>query len=190
MRGVLIITEDQRETTADESALVRAGYATHSSTSDDEAECDLKETLFLVLASESTALDMDIAGIDDFLFPSYSPAELLARLRLALRRARSIGDDHVIRIRDVAIDLQNYRVSTDGIPVQMTFREYELFKFLATHRRRVFTREALLNHVWGYDYYGGTRTVDVHIRRIRSKLGHSSEDLIETVRNVGYRFSG
>jgi DNA-binding response OmpR family regulator len=153
-------------------------------------ECSLQEVIFVLITTQDRASDIDLAGIDDFLIPPYTAGELLARLRLILWRTKNISGDQVVKIGELLIDLQNYEVMLDGIPIEMTFKEYELLKFLATHTGRVFTREALLNHVWGYDYYGGTRTVDVHIRRIRSKLGTESVDLIETVRNVGYRFAG
>lgn len=153
-------------------------------------ECDLKEVLLVLMISEEQASEVDLTGVDDLIIPPYTPGELLARLRLLFWRTRNIDGDQVVKVGHLMIDLQNYEVSIGGISTEMTFKEYELLKFLATHRGRVFTREALLNHVWGYDYYGGTRTVDVHIRRIRSKLGSESEDLIETVRNVGYRFAG
>lgn len=153
-------------------------------------ECNLREILFLLTITEDIASEIDLTGIDDLLIPPYTPGELLARLRLVLWRTKNINGDRVVKIGELLIDLGNYEVTIDGIPTEMTFKEYELLKFLATHRGRVFTREALLNHVWGYDYYGGTRTVDVHIRRIRAKLGDLADDLIETVRNVGYRFAG
>ncbi len=153
-------------------------------------ECNLKEVLLVLIVAEAEASEVDPTGVDDLIIPPYTPGELLARLRLLFWRTRNIDGDQVVKVGDLMIDLQNYEVSMAGVPAEMTFKEYELLKFLATHRGRVFTREALLNHVWGYDYYGGTRTVDVHVRRIRSKLGSASEDLIETVRNVGYRFAG
>jgi DNA-binding response OmpR family regulator len=153
------------------------------------AECNLKELLVLALLTPEQAVNMEWAGVDEFLTEPFNGSELTARLRLLLWRTSKISNDQVIKIGDLMIDMLNYDVSVDGLPVEMTFKEYELLTFLAIHRGRVFTREALLDHVWGYDYYGGTRTVDVHIRRLRAKLGSSCESLIETVRNVGYRFS-
>ena len=152
-------------------------------------DCDIKELQVIALLSEEQASRMDWAGVDEFLLPPYSAEELLARLRLLHWRSRKIDSDQVVKIGGLLIDLLNYEISIDGSPVEITFKEYELLRFLATHRGRVFTREALLNHVWGYDYYGGTRTIDVHIRRVRAKLAPSYDALIETVRNVGYRFS-
>jgi two-component system alkaline phosphatase synthesis response regulator PhoP len=95
----------------------------------------------------------------------------------------------LIKCGDLVIDIAKYEVSIGGKLLALTFKEYELLKFLAKNRGRVFTRETLLNEVWGYDYYGGDRTVDVHIRRLRSKIEDSTHTFIETVRNIGYKFS-
>ena len=94
----------------------------------------------------------------------------------------------MLRRGALVIDLASYKVFLDGSPVELTYKEYELLRFLASHPDRVFRREALLDKVWGYDFYGGARTVDVHIRRLRSKLEHGGHTFIETVRSVGYRF--
>lgn len=152
-------------------------------------ECDIKELLVIALLTQEQAAEMEWPGIDDFVVAPLNGDELLARLSLLFWRTRKIDSDQIIKVGDLLIDMLNYEASIDGTPVELTFKEYELLRFLATHRGRVFTREALLNHVWGYDYYGGTRTIDVHIRRLRSKLEPSHDHLIETVRNVGYRFS-
>ena len=93
----------------------------------------------------------------------------------------------MIRLGPIALDASTYRVSIEGAPLDLTFKEFELLRYLAERRGRVFTRPALLREVWGYDFYGGTRTVDVHVRRLRAKLGPAHEGLIETVRGVGYR---
>ena len=123
---------------------------------------------------------------DEFLFPAAPAAEI--RLRLAMARRRSgAGDGSVIRIGALAIDMDTYVVTASGRSLDLTFKEFELLRFLAERPGRVFTRPALLREVWGYDFYGGTRTVDVHIRRLRAKLGPEHEHLIETVRGVGYR---
>jgi DNA-binding response OmpR family regulator len=129
------------------------------------------------------------SGLDDFLLAPYIPAELAARLKLLLWKHNRVDAEQLIKVGELVVDQANYAVYIAGQPLELTFKEYELLRFLATHRGRVFTREALLNQVWGYDYYGGNRTVDVHIRRIRAKLGTPYEDLVETVRNVGYRFN-
>jgi DNA-binding response OmpR family regulator len=154
------------------------------------SRCNLKELLVIALLTSQQALSMEWAGIDEFVLDPCDAGELVSRMRLLFWRTRSIKSDQIIKIGAVLIDMMNYDVSIDGVPIELTFKEYELLRFLAMHRGRVFTRESLLDHVWGYDYYGGTRTVDVHIRRLRAKLAPDCDSFIETVRNVGYRFSG
>jgi DNA-binding response OmpR family regulator len=131
-------------------------------------------------------------GVNDVLLDTAGPAEVDARIRLALGRADSStpGDDTPEQIRsgDVTIDEATYTARVRGRVLDLTFKEFELLKFLAQHPGRVFTRAQLLQEVWGYDYFGGTRTVDVHVRRLRAKLGSDHESAIGTVRNVGYRF--
>jgi DNA-binding response OmpR family regulator len=123
---------------------------------------------------------------DELLYPGTQEPEL--RLRLAMLRRRLGGAEEAsIRLGECAINSETYQVTCDGRPLDLTYKEFELLKFLAQHPARVFTRSALLREVWGYDFYGGTRTVDVHIRRLRAKLGPEHEHLIETVRGVGYR---
>src|SRR5204863_2319470 len=116
-----------------------------------------------------------------------------ARIRLAIGRLHTARDDdeadaHVIRSGEVVVDDAAYTATISGRTLDLTFKEFELLKYLAQHPGRVFTRDQLLQEVWGYDYFGGTRTVDVHVRRLRAKLGSDHETLIGTVRNVGYRF--
>jgi DNA-binding response OmpR family regulator len=123
---------------------------------------------------------------DELVFPGAPAAELRVRLAM-LRRRAGAGDGTVIRLGSLAIDTETYRVTASGRPLDLTFKEFELLRFLAQHAGRVFTRPSLLREVWGYDFYGGTRTVDVHVRRLRAKLGPEHEHLIETVRSVGYR---
>ena len=133
--------------------------------------------------------DFDPAlGLDDFLATTASPAELTLRLRQALWRRTGVDARNVLRCGDLEMDLANYTVHIAGQPVDLTYKEYELLRFLATNPDRVLNRETLLNRVWGYDFYGGSRTVDVHIRRLRSKIEDRHHTFIETVRNVGYRF--
>ena len=124
--------------------------------------------------------------VDEFVYPGAPPAEVGVRVAM-LRRRAGASDDSTIRLGALAIDTESYRVTAQGRPLDLTFKEFELLRFLASHAGRVFTRPALLREVWGYDFYGGTRTVDVHIRRLRAKLGPEFESLIETVRGVGYR---
>jgi len=116
--------------------------------------------------------------------------ELRARIARARRRVNGVADDNVVRVGTLEVNLATYQVAIDGRPVDFTYMEYELLKFLVTHPGRVFSREALLSRVWGFDYYGGARTVDVHVRRVRAKLGHEHAGRIKTVRSVGYRFEG
>ncbi|WP_049579610.1 response regulator transcription factor [Nocardiopsis sp. SBT366] len=126
---------------------------------------------------------------DDFILVTAGPAEVEARLRLAVGAAEAGSDDpDEIRRGDLVIDEATYIARLRGRILDLTFKEFELLKFLAQHPGRVFTRAQLLQEVWGYDYYGGTRTIDVHVRRLRAKLGSENESLIGTVRNVGYRF--
>ncbi len=130
-------------------------------------------------------------GVDDVILSTAGPAELEARLRLTVGRlAKDDADElpDVIRNGDLTVDEASYTVKLRGRPLDLTYKEFELLKYLVQHPGRVFTRAQLLQEVWGYDYFGGTRTVDVHVRRLRAKLGAEHEQLIGTVRNVGYRF--
>jgi DNA-binding response OmpR family regulator len=123
---------------------------------------------------------------DEFVYPGAPAGELRVRIDL-LRRRAGAGEGTVIRLGPLALDTETYRVTASGRALDLTFKEFELLRYLAMRPGRVFTRPALLREVWGYDFYGGTRTVDVHVRRLRAKLGPEHEHLIETVRSVGYR---
>jgi len=127
-------------------------------------------------------------GIDDVLLSTAGPAEADARIRLALARRDDAAAPTRVQASGITIDEQSYSAKLHGKPLDLTYKEFQLLHFLATHPSRVFTREQLLSEVWGYDYFGGTRTVDVHVRRLRAKLG-DQEQIIGTVRNVGYRFN-
>jgi DNA-binding response OmpR family regulator len=143
----------------------------------------------LALVNQDTLINVrDNLDIDDFILEPYEQDQLLVRITLALRRSGKVVDDSLIGRGNLEIDPAGCEVKVAGRKIELTFREYELLKFLANYPGRVFTREALLNKVWGYDYYGGDRTVDVHIRRLRSKIGEADCVQIETVRNIGYRF--
>ena len=144
--------------------------------------------LLLVITEGGLAAVSPDWGVDDVILDSAGPAEIDARIRLAAGRALHDEPSPLIRAAGVVIDEASYSVKVHGKPLDLTYKEFELLRFLAAHPSRVFTREQLLSEVWGYDYFGGTRTVDVHVRRLRAKLG-DQESLIGTVRNVGYRFN-
>ncbi|GGK29651.1 transcriptional regulatory protein GlnR [Pilimelia terevasa] len=131
-------------------------------------------------------------GVDDVLVAGAGPAEVEARLRLAAGRGEEVAgpgaEDAAVRAGELTIDPQTYAARLRGRPLDLTYKEFELLRFLAQHPGRVFGREQLLREVWGYDYFGGTRTVDVHVRRLRAKLGPEYESMIGTVRQVGYKF--
>jgi two-component system alkaline phosphatase synthesis response regulator PhoP len=126
--------------------------------------------------------------IDDFLVHPYHDAELLLRINRILKKSKEAESGELIKCNGLTIDLVTCEVTVDGKKADLTFKEYELLKLMARNRGRVFTREALLDKIWGYDYYGGDRTVDVHMRRLRSKIEDANHTYIETVRNIGYRF--
>jgi two-component system alkaline phosphatase synthesis response regulator PhoP len=125
---------------------------------------------------------------DDFIAGPYDARELVLRINRIIRQKESDEGSEQIKCNGLTIDLATCEVTLEGSIVELTFKEYELLKLMASHRGRVFTREALLDKIWGYDYYGGDRTVDVHVRRLRSKIEDTSHTYIETVRNIGYRF--
>ena len=155
-----------------------------------EIERDFTGVLLLDLRDlSSTAIDRLAAasGEHDLLLLPAAPGELRRRVERALYRRHGIDTENFVRCGVLTIDLANYRVTVAGEAVVLTFKEYELLRYLAMNAGRVSTREQLLNRVWGYDYFGGARTVDVHIRRIRSKIEIQGHTFIETVRNVGYR---
>jgi two-component system alkaline phosphatase synthesis response regulator PhoP len=145
-----------------------------------------KVPILALINAQSLAQPADYLGVDDFVFWPYDAEELAFRVKRLLER--NLKEDEIIRAGDLMIDMANCEVRVEGKIVELTFKEYELLKFLIKDRGRVFTREALLNKVWGYDYFGGDRTVDVHVRRLRSKIEPSGQTFIETVRNIGYRF--
>ncbi|WP_174247788.1 winged helix-turn-helix domain-containing protein [Galbitalea soli] len=148
----------------------------------------LNVPLMLVLTEGGlTAVSADW-GVDDVVLETAGPAEVDARIRLVIGRVMQDKSSSKIQASGVVIDEASYSAKVHGRPLDLTFKEFELLRFFATHPSRVFTREQLLSEVWGYDYFGGTRTVDVHVRRLRAKLG-DLESLIGTVRNVGYRFN-
>lgn len=142
--------------------------------------------ILLVLTESGLAALSADWGLSDVVLDTAGPAEFEARIRLLVTAA---ANDGLISAGGIVIDEGAYSAMLDGEPLDLTYTEFELLKYLVQHPGRVFSREHLLADVWGYDYYGGTRTVDVHVRRLRAKLGPEHEALIGTVRNVGYRFS-
>ena len=145
-----------------------------------------KQISLIALISREKLNGLD-ASIDDFVVKPYEANEVAARIKRVLKQKGSLDSEDIIKCDDLVIDLAKYEVSVDNKLILLTFREYQLLKFLASNKGKVFTREDLLNKVWGWDYYGGDRTVDVHIRRLRSKIEDPTHTFIETVRNIGYR---
>ena len=144
----------------------------------------------IVLVNGGQLADLQLRDelFDDFCLTPFHPAELEARLRHVFFRGGTEVRPEMVEYGGLALNLETYQASIDGHPLDLTYMEYELLKFLAQNPGKVFTREILLSRVWGYEYYGGARTVDVHIRRLRAKLGEEHANLIQTVRSVGYRF--
>ena len=126
--------------------------------------------------------------IEDFVLKPWDASEVIARIKRTLRRSKGLDRGRSIECGDLIIDLDNCEVTVSSRPIPMTFKEYELLRFMASNRGRVFTRERLLDEVWGHDYFGGDRTVDVHIRRLRSKIEDRTRTYIDTVGNIGYKF--
>jgi DNA-binding response OmpR family regulator len=166
------------------------GYQPGNITREYIQEIKIRTSLPLIaLVPEKLLENLDVdQNIDDFISIPYNAAELVLRIKRILKR-EVVPDHHeTISCDDLLIDLASCEVSVAGKKVELTFKEYELLKFLAGNSGRVFTREALLDKIWGMDYFGGDRTVDVHIRRLRSKIEKHGQSYIETVRNIGYRF--
>lgn len=147
---------------------------------------DVQAPIMMLVGTEALGVLGPQWGLADFVLDTATAGEIEARLRLLVGEAKSSS---VITCGPVTIDESAYTASVGGHPLELTYTEFELMKYLALHPGRVLGREHLLSEVWGYDYYGGTRTVDVHIRRLRAKLGPEYDGHITTVRNVGYRFS-
>ncbi|MGI8802037.1 MAG: winged helix-turn-helix domain-containing protein [Solirubrobacteraceae bacterium] len=153
-----------------------------------EQDVELSEIPRVVaLDTDDLQAGVGVAEGHELIVRPYSCVELGIRIARARQQISGVDSD-VLRVGELELNLANYQVSIDGRPINFTYMEYELLKFFVTHPGRVFTREALLSRVWGYDYYGGERTVDVHIRRLRAKLGQDYGGRIQTVRSVGYRF--
>jgi two-component system, OmpR family, alkaline phosphatase synthesis response regulator PhoP len=148
----------------------------------------LEPVLLLVSGVQLAELELREDLFDDFCLSPFHPRELEARLKHLFWRTGNGLRPELIEYAGLVLNLETYQAAMEGRPLDLTFMEYELLKFLASHPGKVFTRETLLSRVWGYEYYGGARTVDVHVRRLRAKLGEENANLIQTVRSVGYRF--
>jgi DNA-binding response OmpR family regulator len=148
---------------------------------------ELRRPVLVVISEGGLAALKASWGFEDWMLPHASPAEVETRLRVAVDRANVDGHARAANVGDLVVDEESYQVRLRGQPLDLTYKEFELIKTLAHSPNRVFTREMLLSEVWGYDYFGGSRTVDVHIRRLRAKLGPEYESLIVTVRGVGYK---
>ena len=142
--------------------------------------------LLMLGGSQLTELELRDDLFDDFCLTPFHPAEFDARLRHVLWRSGRTTRHDVIQHGPLLLNLETYQAMVDNRPLDLTYMEYELLKFLASRPGQVFNRETLLNRVWGYDYFGGARTVDVHVRRLRAKLGEEHAPMIQTVRSVGY----
>ena len=142
----------------------------------------------LAVAPRAELGELDDAVCDDFLLAPCDPAELRLRINRLVSTPETTSLDEIVSFKDLMLNLATYQANIAGVPVDLTYMEYELLRFFVTNPGRVWSREQLLSRVWGYDYFGGARTVDVHVRRLRSKLGEERASWIGTVRSVGYRF--
>lgn len=151
---------------------------------------DVPVSPLLVLLSGARLGDLELRDdlFDDFCLTPFHPRELEARLTHLFWQSGGGSRPEVVEHSGLQLNLETYQATFNGTPLDLTYMEYELLRFLAQNPGKVFTRETLLSRVWGYEYYGGARTVDVHIRRLRAKLGEEHANLIQTVRSVGYRF--
>jgi DNA-binding response OmpR family regulator len=151
-------------------------------------DAPLEPVLLLITGAQLAELELREDLFDDFCLSPFHPRELEARLRHLFWRAGRGARPEIVEYADLVLNLETYQAALGPRPLDLTYMEYELLKFFTTHPGKVFTREQLLSRVWGYEYYGGARTVDVHVRRLRAKLGEEHANLIQTVRSVGYRF--
>ena len=148
---------------------------------------ELERPVLVVISEGSLAAIKPTWGFDDWVLPHASPGELETRLRLTSERHVAQRSTRAANVGDLVVDEDSYQVRLRGQPLDLTYKEFELIKTLAGAPNRVFTRELLLSEIWGYDYFGGSRTIDVHVRRLRAKLGPEYEQMIVTVRGVGYK---
>jgi len=175
--GAIVAADEQPEAAFAMARLLRRG------------ELNVAPLLLLVRGSQLADLDGRHDVFDDFCVVPAHPAEMEARVKHLLAAESGLDlPPEVVQYESLELNLETYQAAIAGKPLDLTYMEYELLKFLASNPGRVFTREILLSRVWGYEYYGGARTVDVHIRRLRAKLGEEHAGLIQTVRSVGYKF--
>ncbi len=153
-----------------------------------KGDIPMEPVLVVVAAEQLPDLDLREDLFDDFCVLPFQAGELDARLKHLFHKTGRGARPELVEYGELALNLETYQAAIAGKPLDLTYMEYELLKFLASHPGKVFTREILLSRVWGYEYYGGARTVDVHVRRLRAKLGEEHAGLIQTVRSVGYRF--
>jgi two-component system alkaline phosphatase synthesis response regulator PhoP len=145
-------------------------------------------TVIIVSMQLMNSIEFSLAFDDFIIKENENPQEVSWRIKQLLWRQSRLDTENIIKVKDMMLDMNSYEVAIKGKRIYLTYKEYELLKFLVLNRGRVFTREVLLDRVWGYDNYAGTRTVDIHIQRLRTKLGEKSNTYIQTVRNVGYSF--
>lgn len=146
--------------------------------------------IYLIMNTTSS-YDLQLPfSVHDVIFKPIRVEECVTRLVLTFKKMNLISDKNVIRSGQLEIDVSSYEVHIGGHKIDLTYTEYELLKFFMTHPTQVFTRDVLLNKVWGYEYFGGARTVDVHVRRLRAKIEIKNQKFIETIRNIGYKFIG
>jgi DNA-binding response OmpR family regulator len=174
--GAIVLIDDNGDTAWSLCRAIRKG------------DVPVEPLLLLLGGNRLDELELRDELYDDFCLTPFHPIELEARMRHLLWKGGGGVKPDVVEYSELALNVETYQASIQGRPLDLTYMEYELLKFLAQNPGKVFTRELLLSRVWGYEYYGGARTVDVHIRRLRAKLGEEHQNLIQTVRSVGYRF--
>jgi len=219
MKDILIITADSKTKAALQQVVIESGFTCMTTACEDALETMARRSAHLVLVEINShnntpaqriignikkdkkvpvialipadvieKLD-NVPDVDDFITGNYNSAELALRIKRLVHGNGNDTSSEQIKCNGLTIDLATCEVTVNRVKAELTYKEYELLKLLASNKGRVFTRQALLDKIWGYDYFGGDRTVDVHIRRLRSKIEDATHIYIETVRNIGYRFT-